>query len=246
MSQKLQKTPSQRWWWELHSAKHCGSQYRPRTAGSNTSLSSYWSTLRAGDAAGRAATCWATPGWHLGLSAPSSKPGHHTTSKTGQGHPSRSQSSPLPSAGGTSVAIMLSSLADVHLATHLPHCVVFCPSLSSSIWTTQLWITFSSSYVLVHEVKKYLVRLQRLWVQPIKALFYCGQDPSVSPFSYLMLDAAPAWQNLCQLNVDLPESFLKSTEKTHRSDIDQHAPEAQKSPVLHCKQQQIVTCAPFK
>lgn len=47
--------------------------------------------------------------------------------------------------------------------------------------------------------------------------------------------------NLCQLNV-----FLKSTEKTHRSDIDQHAPEAQKSPVLHCKQQQIVTCAPFK
>lgn len=199
-----------------------------------------------GDVAGRATTCRATPGWHLGPSAPSRKPGHHTRSKTGQGHPSRTQSSSLPSSGGTSAAIMLSSLAGVHLATHLPDCVVFCPSLPSSIWTTQLWITFSSSYVLVHEGKKYLLRLQRLWVQAIEALFYCGQDPSVSPFSYLMLEAAPAWQNLCQLNVDLTKSFLKSMEKTHRSDIGQHDPEAQKSPLLHCKQQQIMTCTPFK
>lgn len=159
-----------------------------------------------GAVASRAAACWTTP-WpeHLGLSTPSNKPGHPTTSKTGQGHPSRSQSSPLPGGGGTSVAILLSSLADVHLATRLPYCVVFCRSLFSFIWTTQLESPFLPLMFWSVKEKSTYQDCKHLWVQAIKALFYCGQDPSISPFSYSKLEAAPAWQNLCQLNEDLPK-----------------------------------------
>lgn len=135
---------------------------------------------------------------HPGLSTPSSKPGHHTMSKTGQGHPSRSQSSPLPSSGGTSEGIMLFSLADVHLATHLPHCVAFCP---------YLLLESPSPFLMFWSMKEKSTYqdCKRFWVQVIKALFHYGQDPSVSPFSYLRSEAAPAWQNLCQLNDNLPK-----------------------------------------
>lgn len=136
---------------------------------------------------------------HLGLSTLSSKPGHHTMPKTGQAHPSRSQSSPLPGSGGTSEAITLSSFDDVHLDTHLPHYVAFCPYyllLESPFPFLMFWST---------KEKSTYWDCKWFWVQVIKALFHCGQDPSVSPFSYLMLEAAPAWQNLCQLNDDLPK-----------------------------------------
>lgn len=139
-----------------------------------------------GGVAGKATTCWAMPHpEHPGLSTPSSKPGHHTMSKTGQGHPSRKQSSPLPGTGGSSVAIMPSSLADVHLATHWPHSVVFCLSLSSPIWATELESPFLLMFWSMKEKSTYR-DCKRLWVQAIKALFYC-QDPSVSPFPYSML-----------------------------------------------------------
>lgn len=163
--------------------------------------------------------------WHRRI------PGCHTTSETGQGCPSRSPSSPLPSSGGTSVAILFSSPSDVLLATHLLRCFGLLPFLISFYFNHAAVIhrhLLSLFIFLSVQGKKYLSRLQKV------------MTPSHQGF--ILLWARSFWQTnfildaggstcLTKLNADLPKSLLKSKEKRHgRADVDQHTPEAQKKP----------------
>lgn len=122
-----------------------------------------------GDGAGRATRCWAMPRpEHLGLSTPSSKKGHCTM--TGQGQRSRRQSSPLSGGGGTSVAIMPSSLADVHLATHLPQvlssALPYLLLLEPHSWNHLFLFLCSGAWrkkVLTETANSYESKLSKLW-----------------------------------------------------------------------------------
>lgn len=203
MSQKLQKISLQRWWWELfreHQALRQPGQTTHRWVQHQAFL---WLNHAEGQVVWQAEPQRAEP--------------HHDLNTVGSALPAVNQDiTPWARQGRDTQAEVKALLcpavvalqwqscfpADVHLATHLPYCADFCPSLSSSIWTTQLESPFLPLMFWSMKEESTYQDCKQLWVQ---ALFYCGQDPSVSPFSYSMLEAAPAWQNLCQLNEDLPK-----------------------------------------
>ena len=106
----------------------------------------------------------AAPGRHLGHSAPRRKPGRHTMSEMGQGCPSRSQSSPLPGGGGTSVAILFSSPNGILLSysfltlfssSPLPYLLLFEPCSHNP---QSPFFSFSCPF----KEKKYLSRQQKV------------------------------------------------------------------------------------
>lgn len=108
--------------------------------------------------------------------------------ETGQGGPSWSHSSPLHSGGGTSEAILFSSPNDFLLSyslltlfqsSPLPYLLLFEPR-SCNPQSPFFLFLFSCPF----KEKSTYWDCKRLWLQAIKALFYCGQDPSVSPISY--------------------------------------------------------------
>lgn len=121
----------------------------------------------------------AAPGWHLGRSFSRRKPGRHTTSETGQGGPSWSHSSPLPSGGGTSEAILFSSPNDVLLSyslltlfrsSPLPYLLLFEPCSCNP------QSPFFSFYFLVHSRRRALIETAKGYdSEPSRPCFTVGK-----------------------------------------------------------------------
>lgn len=121
----------------------------------------------------------AAPGRHLERSFSRRKPGRHTVSETGQGGPSWSHSSPLPSSGGTSEAILFSrpndfllsySLLTLFQSSPLPYLLLFEPRSCNP------QSPFFSFYFLVHSRRRALIETAKGYdSEPSRPCFTVGK-----------------------------------------------------------------------
>lgn len=140
---------------------------------SNTDLSSY-RTVPEVEAPPRARWCSrrspkrrAAPGRHVRCGAPRRKPRHHTTSGTGQGHASRSQSSTLPAVVTLQWQPCFPVLMMFYFATHFLCCFSILLFLISfylnHVAVIHSHLSSRFTFLLI-QGKKYLLRQQKAMI----------------------------------------------------------------------------------
>lgn len=243
MSQRFRKSHCRdRWWWELLREHRALWQPVQTTLGPTPAFhltDPHWGP---GGVASRATTCWAT---HATTWAPwaqhsqqQTRTSHHAQDRAG----TPKQKSKLSSAqqwghfrGNHAFQLWWCSLS----YTFTTLCCLL-PLLSSS------GITFSFSYVLVHEGKKYLLGLQMVLSPSYQSFVSLWARSFCQPIFILDVGGCTCLTKPLPAKWWLAKIISQEQGKDTRVWYWSTCFRSSKNPWLHCKQQQIMTCAASK